>query len=68
LQNIALNMIQSEVNNGDGTFTYSHTVPASQYQANDLVKVRFYAYEAGKPAVFTPGPSDSIWSEDFRIQ
>jgi hypothetical protein len=61
VQNVAGGITGSGVDNGDGTFTYSRTVPASRYRLGDLIKVRFYWYQAGKPGVFTPGPAENVW-------
>jgi hypothetical protein len=65
IQNVAGNIVSSGVDNGDGTFTYSRTVPASQYHIGDDIRVRFYSYQSGKPGVFTPGPLETIWFPDF---
>jgi hypothetical protein len=64
IQNVAGNIVSSEVANGDGTFTYSRVVPASRYRAGDVIHVRFYSYQSGRPGVFTPGPTDQIWFPD----
>jgi hypothetical protein len=64
VQNVSGNIVSSEVNNGDGTFSYKRVVPASQYHAGDVVKVRFYSYLANSPGVFTPGPIDQVWFAD----
>jgi hypothetical protein len=66
VQNVAGNIVSSQVANGDGTFTYSRIVHASQYHAGDVISVRFYSYKANSPGVFTPGgATDSLWFPDF---
>jgi hypothetical protein len=64
VQNVAGNIVSSEVNNGDGTFTYSRRVTASHYHVGDVIHVRFYSFQNGKPGVFTPGPIDHVWFTD----
>jgi hypothetical protein len=64
-QNIAVNIVGSQVNNADGTFSYSYYVPASTYATGDIILARFYSYSTGGPGIFTPGPSDGVWSSPF---
>jgi hypothetical protein len=64
VQNVAGNIVGSGVANADGTFTYARVVPASRYRQGDTIRVRFYAYQAGRPGVFTPGPAESVWFAD----
>lgn len=65
IQNVAQNIVASQVQNGDGTFTYSLTRNASLYQNGNQVTVRFYSYRSGQPGVFTPGPAETVWSDTF---
>jgi hypothetical protein len=65
IQNVAQNIVDSAVANGDGTFSYRLIRPASRYAAGDEVITRFYSYVAGQPGVFTPGPAQSVWAETF---
>jgi hypothetical protein len=65
LQNIATNITASQINNANGTFTYSYLVGPAGYATGDVVKARFYSYAAGAPGVFTPGPDASTWSNAF---
>ncbi|MCK5267138.1 MAG: glycoside hydrolase family 16 protein, partial [Spirochaetes bacterium] len=50
-----------EVNNGDGTFTYTHT-RVGVYQAGDNIAARYYTYTPASGQVFYPGPTDVTWS------
>jgi hypothetical protein len=59
IQNVAQNITNSTVNNGDGTTTYFWTV--SGYAVNDRIEYRFYSYLASSPGVFTPGPQEQVW-------
>ena len=61
IQNVAGNIVSSEVANGNGTYTYSRV--KSGYVNGDQVKVRFYSYKCSSPGVFTPGPTSSVWSD-----
>jgi hypothetical protein len=54
------------VANFDGTFTYSHVVPASNFHAGHSVTWRWYYYIAGQPGVFNPGPTASTWLPGFH--
>jgi hypothetical protein len=64
-QNIATNIVGSQVVNSNGTYSYSLIVPASTYKSGDVIVARFYSYAAGSPGVFTPGPSSGEWTESF---
>jgi hypothetical protein len=65
VQNISGNIVASQVRNPDGTFSYSRVAPAAMYHAGDVIDVRFYAYAAGKPGVFFPGPVANVSYPDF---
>lgn len=65
VQNVARNIVASQVANADGTFTYEHKVAGSQYKAGDKVLVRFYSYEPNRPGVFTPGPAETVWAPEL---
>jgi hypothetical protein len=65
IQNIATNIVSSQVLNANGTYTYSYTAPAANYASGDVVVTRFYSYRQGQPGVFTPGPAEIVWSSDF---
>lgn len=64
-QNVAHNIVQSRVDNPDGTFTYTHIAPANNYESGDSVIGRFYSYEVSSPGVFTPGPIEWVWSSSL---
>lgn len=64
-QNTALNIVNSQVSNADGTFSYSYITPAAGYVQGSIISARFYSYKAGAPGVFTPGPSETVWSAPF---
>lgn len=64
-QNLATNIVGSQVLNLDGTFTYSYVMPATTYVTGNVIQVRFYSYVAGGPGIFTPGPSEGVWSDPF---
>jgi hypothetical protein len=64
VQNVAGNIVGSGVANADGTFTYGRVVPAARYRQGDVLRVRFYSYQAGRPGVFTPGPAEAVWFPD----
>jgi hypothetical protein len=64
-QNVAGNIVSSEVNNGDGTYTYQRVKAASSYRAGDLIRARFYSYAANSPGVFTPGPTSATWTPNY---
>ena len=66
-QNIAQNITSSAVNNGDGTYTYSYSTALSNYATGDVVLARFYSYLPSSPAVFTPGPSEGVWSQPYYV-
>jgi calcium-activated chloride channel regulator 4 len=55
------NIVGSEINNGDGTFTYSRVVPASTFTVGDKILARYDSFEPGAPAVLTPGPTPDVW-------
>jgi hypothetical protein len=61
VQHISGNIVNSKVNNGNGTYTYSRVVPASQYASGDAISARFYSYKPSSPGVFTPGPVEQVW-------
>jgi CubicO group peptidase (beta-lactamase class C family) len=65
IQNVAGNIVSSEVNNGDGTYTYQRVKAASSYRAGDLIRARFYSYAANSPGVFTPGPTSATWTPNY---
>jgi hypothetical protein len=65
VQYLATNIVGSQLLNGDGSYTYSYTEPASFYQTSDKIAARFYSHTTGGPAIFTPGPSEMIWSPSF---
>lgn len=65
VQNVSGNIVQSERNNGDGTYTYERIVPASWYHAGDVIQARFYSYKPQTPGVFTPGPQEQVWFPDY---
>lgn len=64
VQNVAGNIADTQVSNGNGTYTYTRIVPASQYHAGDIVRARFYHYEASSPGFFSPGPIREVWYPD----
>src|SRR5882672_12664739 len=37
----------------------------TSFQLNDVISVRFYSYVSGGPAVFTPGPTDTLSYPEF---
>ena len=57
VQNTAHDITASGLANGDGTTTYSYA--KTGYQAGDKIDYRFYSYVG--PAVFTPGPTQTVW-------
>jgi hypothetical protein len=59
VQNVAVAIQGSGLNNGNGTTTYSLT--RSGYAATDQVEYRFYSYKPSAPGVFTPGPAEAAW-------
>ena len=59
IQNVAQNIVGSEVANGDGTSTYRYVNPG--YAASDAIEYRFYSYLPSSPGVFTPGPIENLW-------
>jgi hypothetical protein len=65
VQNVAQNIVSSEVTNADGTYTYTLTRPTGSYASGNQVEVRFYSYRAGQPGVFTPGPTSATWAPTF---
>jgi hypothetical protein len=65
IQNVAQNIVSSQVVNANGTYTYSYTKPASSFSTGDLITTRFYSYATGQPGLFTPGPAEQVWSEGF---
>jgi hypothetical protein len=65
VQNVAGNIVASGVANADGTFTYIRIVPASRFRQGDVIRVRFYSYQAWRPGVFTPGPAEGVWFPDY---
>lgn len=65
IQNVAQNIVSSQVINANGTYTYSYTKAASNFSTGDLIITRFYSYATGQPGVFTPGPAEMVWSENF---
>lgn len=58
LQNVATST--PETNNGNGTYTYSHTQAGGMYSSGDLIEARFYGFD-GSAQIFSPGPTDSSW-------
>lgn len=62
-QNVAQPMLGFR--NADGTFTYRYVAPASLYRSGDKITARFYSFVANQPGVFTPGPTQSTWLNDF---
>ncbi len=50
-----------EVNNGDGTYTYTQT-RVGTYINGDTILARFYTYTPASGQVFYPGPTDATWS------
>jgi hypothetical protein len=62
---ISGNIAASQLDNGDGTFTYVRTVAASNFQAADEIRARYYSYEASSPPVLTPGPTPDVWLPSF---
>jgi hypothetical protein len=65
VQNVAQNIVASEVANSGGGYTYSLVRAASKYAAGNNVEVRFYSYRSGQPGVFTPGPAEAVWAPVF---
>jgi len=63
LQNIALNIVGSQINNPDGTYTYTYTTAPNMYEQGSQIQYRFYSYEPSSPGVFTPGPTENVWSQ-----
>jgi hypothetical protein len=61
IQNISGNIVASEINNGNGTYTYRRVVAANNHAVGDSLSARFYSYKAQSPGVFTPGPKEQIW-------
>jgi len=66
IQNVAQNIASSGVPNGDGTTTYKLVRAASNFQPGDELLTRFYSYLPSSPGVFTPGPSENVWSAPFE--
>jgi len=62
-QNIAANIVGSQVANLNGTFTYSYTTATNTYTQGNVILYRFYSYVAAQPAVFNPGPNEGVWSQ-----
>jgi hypothetical protein len=63
VQNVALNIVSSQVNNSNGTYSYNYTTATNAYAQGNQVQYRFYSYKAASPGVFTPGPSENVWSQ-----
>ena len=53
--------ITGEVNNGDGTYTYTQT-RIGAYVNGDSIVARYYTYTPASGQVFYQGPTDSTWS------
>lgn len=64
IQDYVVNDVQakpgSEINNGDGTYTYE-VVRTSGYAGWDTVEARFYAFTPGTGQTFYPGPGENSW-------
>ncbi len=67
IQNVAQNIVSSQVNNPNGTYTYSLIRAKSGYPDGSQVIVRFYSYKTNSPGVFTPGPTSSVWSPVYIV-
>lgn len=67
-QIIATNIVSNVIQNANGTYTYFYIANASTYKTGDLIKYRFYAYRAGKPGTFLPGPEENVWSKTVTYQ
>jgi hypothetical protein len=67
VQIVDQNIVDSGVANPNGTYTYRVVKPASSFHSGDRLVARFYSYKANSPAVFTPGPTGSVWSAPYAF-
>jgi len=65
IQTIAQNIVSSQVQNSNGTYSYSYIYPASNFVNGDKILTRFYSYMFNSPGVFTPGPEEFVWAPEF---
>ncbi len=57
------NQTMVEVNNGDGTFTYTWDLDGSAYVSGDIVRFRVYStLHTGGTQVYTPGPGTADYT------
>ena len=63
LQNIATNIVGSQVLNMNSTYSYSYITATNAYTQGNVITYRFYSYVAAQPAVFNPGPGENAWSQ-----
>jgi hypothetical protein len=51
----------SAVTNMNGTVTYTRTMAKSGFKATDVIRSRYYHYEARSPGTFQPGPGEQVF-------
>lgn len=67
VQDYANDIASTEVNNGDGTYSYSVT-RSSVYTNGDIIVGRIYAVTSDNTVSYFPGPSDSQWYSPYTNQ
>ncbi|HEY2730424.1 MAG TPA: hypothetical protein VGK52_10810 [Polyangia bacterium] len=61
VQTVSGAITSSAVVNVNGTVTYTRFVPAKSFKSADVIRARFYHYEANAAGTFEPGPGEQIF-------